>query len=149
MLLRPQRRATKMASTTSVIAAPAQPALRAVTKTELEAATGEGDAQLYLAVKDPFGSRIVVFDVSEGQGFYGPGGPYHLFAGRHATHGLAKSSTNPAYIEGDLNSLSASERDTHMQWFSKYMSKYPQVGWLVEDEDAVSTITTEESKKDA
>lgn len=75
-----------------------------------------------------------MFDVSKGSDFYGPGSPYHVFAGRNATHGLAKSSVDPSKVHGDLSKLTASERDTHMQWFAKYTSKYPQVGFLVDDD---------------
>lgn len=157
LLLTRPRRATKMAPPES----PAEEAAeRAVSAEELAAATGENEGALYIAMKDPYGPRIVVFDVSAGAGFYGPGGPYNLFAGRHATHGLAKSSTDPANVEGDLSSLSAAERDTHMQWFAKYAAKYPKVGWLAESGDdtessaTIATTTTTddaatESKKDA
>lgn len=124
-----------------------------VTESQLKDATGEDDKPLYIAVKDPFGSSVTVFDVSGGSDFYGPGGPYHVFAGKNATHGLAKSSTDAAKVYGDLDKLTESEKDTHMQWYQKYESKYPVVGNLVgddskPDEDIASTITTE-SKKDA
>ncbi|CDF37981.1 unnamed protein product [Chondrus crispus] len=96
-----------------------------VTESQLKDATGEDDKPLYIAVKDPFGSSVTVFDVSGGSDFYGPGGPYHVFAGKNATHGLAKSSTDAAKVYGDLDKLTESEKDTHMQWYQKYESKYP------------------------
>lgn len=114
---------------------PPPPKNRLITQSELAEATGaNASAALYIAVKDPYSERIVVFDVSKASDFYGPGSPYHVFAGRNATHGLAKSSVDPSKVQGDLSKLSASERDTHMQWFAKYTSKYPQVGFLVEDD---------------
>ncbi len=120
---------------------------RAVHRSELAAATGENGGALYIAVKDPYASRITVFDVSSGASFYGPGGPYHLFAGKDATHGLAKSSTKEDMVTGDISNLTQMEKDTHMQWYAKYTSKYPQVGWLVEDGvadgDLASTTTIE------
>lgn len=124
-----------------------------VTESELKEATGEDGKRLYIAVKDPFSASVTVFDVSSGADFYGPGGPYHVFVGKNATHGLAKSSTDPEKAIGDLSTLTESEKDTHLQWYSKYMEKYPIVGNLVPDGtnpdgDAASTLTTE-SKKDA
>lgn len=124
-----------------------------VTESQLKEATGEDGKPVYIAVKDPFSSSVTVFDMSGGSDFYGPGGPYHVFAGKNATHGLAKSSVDAAKVYGDLDKLTESEKDTHMQWYQKYQSKYPVVGNLVADdskadEDVASTITTE-SKKDA
>lgn len=124
-----------------------------VTESELRAATGEDGKALFIAVKDPFNDSVTVFDMASGKDFYGPGGPYHMFAGKNATHGLAKSSTDPEKVTGDLSQLTESEKDTHLQWYTKYSSKYPIVGNLVPDgtkvdDDTTSTLTTE-SKKDA
>ncbi len=126
---------------------PPPPKKRAITKSELAAATGvTANAALYIAVKDPYSERIVVFDVSQGSDFYGPGSAYHVFAGRNATHGLAKSSIDPTKVEGDLSKLTASERDTHMQWFAKYTSKYPQVGFLVDDHELTDNANENETE---
>lgn len=126
-----------------------KPALRPVTRAELSAATGETGCELYIAVKDPYSDLVTVFDVSPGVGFYGPGGSYHVFAGKDATHGLAKSSIDPAMATGDISKLTAVEKDTHMQWYAKYISKYRQVGWLVDegatDDNAVGSTTTVET----
>lgn len=127
-----------------------------ITEAELHAANGENGAALFIAVKNPFGEEITVFDVSIGSDFYGPGGPYNCFAGKNASHGLATSSTDPEKTEGDISSLTQMEKDTLAQWHAKYMSKYQVVGKLVKDEaaatkaqdDTTSTLTTE-SKKDA
>lgn len=132
---------------------------RAVRSSELSIANGEDGAPIYIGVKDPFSDEITVFDMSSASDFYGPGGPYHIFAGRHATHGLAKSSVSPADVEGNLSALSAHERDTHMQWYAKYSSKYPKVGYLLADGAAehassesfhsATANLSQETKKDA
>ena len=124
---------------------------RPVTESELAAATGGNGKSLFVAVKDPHADRVSVFDVASGSDFYGPGGPYHLFAGKNATHGLALSSTKPEEVTGDLSKLTASQKDTHMQWYEKYVSKYPIVGYLVPDgyvQEEQSSLSME-SKKDA
>lgn len=126
---------------------------RLVTFSELREAKGEEGKALFIAVKDPFGTDITVFDVSSGKDFYGPGGPYHMFAGQNATYGLAKSSTDPSQVNGNLSTLSMSEKDTHAGWYSKYMSKYPVVGKLVPDDyvppPEEPAADTADSKKDA
>lgn len=131
----------------------AQLMTRPVKMSELQAATGEGEKNLFIGVKDPHSSQITVFDVSAGKDFYGPGGPYHVFAGRNASHGLATSSMDPDTVEGDISNLTASEKDTHMGWYNKYASKYTIIGFLVPndyvapEQDPVSTGA--DSKKDA
>lgn len=132
---------------------------RAVRVEELSIANGDDGAPIYIAVKDPYSSEITVFDMSSASEFYGPGGPYHVFAGRNATHGLAKSSTSPAEVEGDISALSAHERDTHAQWYAKYSSKYPKAGYLIDHGAAQAALSAKsesemsmalsESKKDA
>ena len=86
-----------------------------------------GPGTVYLAL------RGTVFDVSAGASFYGPGGAYHLFAGREAGRALAKSSLEPEDVArgGELGDLSADELETLAQWEAKFRSKYPVVGRLV------------------
>ncbi len=127
--------------------------MRPVRESELSIANGEDGCPLYVAVADPFSSSVTVFDMEAGREFYGPGGPYHLFAGRNATVGLAKSSLSPAAMDDDISSLTASERDTHAQWYAKFQYKYPIVGHLVRDGDCgidteASASLSEDAKKD-
>lgn len=127
---------------------------RPVTETELSKAKGENDQPIYVGVKDPFSDKVTIFDVTSSKQFYGPGGPYHVFAGKNATHGLATSTTDADKVTGDLSDLTESQKDTHMQWHAKYSSKYPVVGYLVADgatttEETESIVTDNtESKKD-
>jgi membrane-associated progesterone receptor component len=111
----------------------AVPAGRPVRASELSVANGDEGSPIYLGVKDPFSTRVTVFDMSAAREFYGPGGPYHCFAARDATCGLAKSSLDPTVFDGDASRLTAAEQDTHLQWYTKYMEKYTVVGWLVPD----------------
>eukprot|EP00186_Timspurckia_oligopyrenoides_P000109 CAMPEP_0182445156 /NCGR_PEP_ID=MMETSP1172-20130603/3385_1 /TAXON_ID=708627 /ORGANISM="Timspurckia oligopyrenoides, Strain CCMP3278" /LENGTH=174 /DNA_ID=CAMNT_0024640875 /DNA_START=54 /DNA_END=578 /DNA_ORIENTATION=- len=113
------------------------------TSAQLLSFNGINNQPVYIAVQNPFDtSEITVFDMTSGIDFYGPGSPYHVFAGRHASHGLAMSSTDRNDVEGDLNKLSASELDTLTQWYLKFESKYPKVGLLRENESGSSAGTT-------
>mmetsp|Transcript_6263 Transcript_6263/g.18904 ORF Transcript_6263/g.18904 Transcript_6263/m.18904 type:complete len:120 (+) Transcript_6263:152-511(+) len=103
-----------------------------MTEEDLKAYDGKTKSEIRIAVKDPYGGEITVFNMTPGKDFYGPGGPYEVFAGRHASHGLAKSSTSPSDVTGDLDKLSQSELDTLQQWHTKFATKYPIVGKLVD-----------------
>ncbi|CAA6655642.1 unnamed protein product [Spirodela intermedia] len=61
--------------------------------------------------------KAQIYDVSQSRMFYGPGGPYALFAGRDASRALAKMS----FEEKDLTGTSP-------DWEYKFMSKYVKVG---------------------
>ena len=88
---------------------------------------GENGKPIYIALDGN------IYDVSQSQGFYGPGGGYHVFAGRDATRGLAKGLleeqdvlTNP----GDKSDFTAMEHMKLDDWIDRYDSKYPIVGKL-------------------
>jgi len=73
-----------------------------------------------------------VYDVTNGAGFYGPGGAYHAFAGRDASRALAKGSTESEEADNtDLGDLTQEEKDTLNEWESHYQMKYEVVGNLV------------------
>lgn len=120
---------------------------RPITESVLKEANGENGKPLYIAVKDPHSDKISVFDVSSGQDFYGPGCGYHVFAGRNATYGLATTCLDPQKQDGDINTLTQSQKDTHVQWYDKYISKYPVVGFLVSDVSGNGSSQEQETKK--
>jgi membrane-associated progesterone receptor component len=76
--------------------------------------------------------------------FYGPGGPYALFAGKDASRALAKMSFEPQDLTGDISGLGPFELDALQDWEYKFMSKYVKVGTVkktvpVEDGNTAST----------
>lgn len=62
--------------------------------------------------------------------FYGPGGPYALFAGRDASRALAKMSFEQKDLTGDISGLGPFELDALQDWEYKFMSKYVKVGTI-------------------
>jgi membrane-associated progesterone receptor component len=80
-----------------------------------------------------------VFDVSTGRNFYGPDGPYAMFAGRECGVALAKMSFNTEHLD-DLHAcktLNHGERMELENWIDKFTHYkcYPIVGRLVPCED--------------
>lgn len=60
--------------------------------------------------------------------FYGPGGPYALFAGKDASRALAKMSFEPKDLTSDISDLGPFELEALQDWEYKFMSKYVKVG---------------------
>ncbi|XP_022957722.1 membrane steroid-binding protein 1-like isoform X1 [Cucurbita moschata] len=69
-----------------------------------------------------------IYDVSQSRMFYGPGGPYALFAGKDASRALAKMSFEEKDLTGDISGLGPFELDALQDWEYKFMSKYVKVG---------------------
>ncbi|BGP25482.1 Dihydrodipicolinate synthase [Rhodotorula toruloides] len=85
-----------------------------------------------------FAIRRKVYDVSSGRNFYGPGGPYAIFAGRDASRGLAKQSFEADMLTpvdepiDSLEDLTSSEWDNLKDWEQHFSTKYILCGDLVE-----------------
>lgn len=102
---------------------------RDMTRAELALYDGthaEVGNRIYLSCKG------TIFDVTDKPGFYGPGAGYAVFTARDSSWGLAK--TQITADDGDLNTLSLSERDTLDQWYQSYEDKYHVVGRLLDFE---------------
>ncbi|PIN11917.1 Cytochrome b5 [Handroanthus impetiginosus] len=69
-----------------------------------------------------------IYDVSQSRMFYGPGGPYAVFAGKDASRALAKMSFEDKDLNGDLTGLGVFELEALQDWEYKFMSKYVKVG---------------------
>lgn len=77
------------------------------------------------------GIRGYVYDVTRGRDFYGPGGPYGMFAGKDCTRALAKVSFDEALFTGDLEGLDADELEKLEEWIEMFEGKYPRIGRLL------------------
>ncbi|RLN18447.1 membrane steroid-binding protein 2-like [Panicum miliaceum] len=87
-----------------------------------------------------------IYDVTQSRMFYGPGGPYALFAGKDASRALAKMSFEPQDLTSDISGLGPFELDALQDWEYKFMSKYVKVGTVkktvpVEDGNTASTAS--------
>lgn len=70
-----------------------------------------------------------VFDVSNAAEFYGPGGPYSVFAGRDASRALATFSVDDnQFKEGhdDLSDLKPSQLESVKEWEMQFLGM-----WLI------------------
>jgi len=78
------------------------------------------------------GIRGQVYDVTRGRDFYGPGGPYGMFAGKDCTRALAKVSFDDELFTGDIEGLEREELDKLEEWIEMFEGKYRRIGRLFE-----------------
>lgn len=96
-----------------------------ITEEELSAYDGSDTKKpLLMAIKGQ------IYDVTQSRMFYGPGGPYALFAGRDASRALAKMSFEQKDLTGDISGLGPFELEALQDWEYKFMSKYVKVGTI-------------------
>lgn len=113
-----------------------------VTEEELRGYDGsDPEKPLLMAIKGQ------IYDVSRSRMFYGPGGPYALFAGRDASRALALMSFDPRDLTGNIEGLNASELEVLQDWEYKFMEKYVKVGQLVGARKQIETEGAENGNK--
>ncbi|CAK9160966.1 unnamed protein product [Ilex paraguariensis] len=94
-----------------------------ITEEELKVYDGSDPKKpLLMAIKGQ------IYDVSQSRMFYGPGGPYALFAGKDASRALAKMSFEDKDLTGDISGLGVFELEALQDWEYKFMGKYVKVG---------------------
>ncbi|PLW08790.1 hypothetical protein PCASD_03465 [Puccinia coronata f. sp. avenae] len=81
---------------------------------------------IYVAIKG------IVFDVSSKRDVYGPGGSYHVFAGKDGSKGLGKSSLKPEDAVPDYSSLSQEELKVLDDWVAFFKKRYNIIGKVVQ-----------------
>lgn len=102
----------------------------------LERFNGRDDPRILLAIKG------VVYDVTAGRSFYGPGGMYANFAGRDASRGMAKQSFDEEMLTpidqplDKLEDLTPEEIENMKGWMDHFANKYIICGRLVENDEA-------------
>jgi len=98
---------------------------RVLTKTELALYDGsDGSPGLYLAMMG------VVYDVSKGKEYYGPGGGYSFFAGKDSTRAFVSGQFDEEGLVEDVSGLSSGDYLGLEEWGSFYEKDYVRVGLL-------------------
>ncbi|KAL1957135.1 hypothetical protein VTO42DRAFT_6278 [Malbranchea cinnamomea] len=69
----------------------------------------------------------IVFDVSRNPA-YGPGGNYHVFAGKDSSRALARSSLKPEDCRPEWYDLDDKEKGVLEDWFKFFSKRYNIVG---------------------
>jgi membrane-associated progesterone receptor component len=90
-----------------------------------------------------------VYDMTKGKSFYGPGGPYSVFAGRDASRALATfdvHSTSEEY--DDLSDLKQSELNEVKEWDLQFSEKYTLVGKLLKPGEQPTSYSDDEGTDD-
>ncbi|CAI7868716.1 unnamed protein product [Closterium sp. NIES-53] len=73
--------------------------------------------------------KHVIYDVTSASSFYGPDGPYSIFAGKDASRSLATMTMDD--VGGSLEGLTEKQLRTLDDWVDTFARKYPVVGTLV------------------
>ncbi|KAK6625113.1 hypothetical protein RUM43_005404 [Polyplax serrata] len=96
------------------------------TSDELKSYNGEkGSKGTYLSILGD------VYDVSKGQRHYGPGGPYHVFAGRDASRSFVTGNFDSDTQVDDVLDLSNNELLSLRDWSKFYKKEYDYKGKLI------------------
>lgn len=74
----------------------------------------------------------IVYDVSAGREFFGPGGPYRIYAGHDATFALATMSMRSTDLDVFDYELDADSREALADWLNYFDAKYGRAGRCVD-----------------
>lgn len=88
---------------------------------------GENGRPIYISVK------CVVYDVTKGADFYGPGKSYGVFAGKEVSRCLGKMEVNDKEANAGWRNLTEEHMTTLADWEGRYKAKYPVVGTFAPD----------------
>lgn len=102
------------------------PPVRLLSSRELSLYDGEKSSKgLYLAILGQ------VFDVQKGHHHYGPGGAYHVMAGRDASLAFITGDFTERGLTDDVSSVSPQQLIALYDWLAFYQRDYKSVGLLI------------------
>lgn len=113
---------------------------------ELQPFNGKDNERILIAVNSK------VFDVTRGKSFYGPDGPYSMFAGHDASRGLATFSIDASTVKDeydDLSDLNSMQVESMQEWEMQFTEKYDYVGKLLKPGEKHTNYKAEESEDEA
>ncbi|XP_033098516.1 membrane-associated progesterone receptor component 1-like [Anneissia japonica] len=91
-----------------------------------------------------------VFDVTRGKRFYGPDGPYGVFAGHDASRALATFSLEKESFKDevdDLTDLDEEKMESVREWEMQFFEKYEFVGKLLKPNEEPTDYSDEEASE--
>jgi membrane-associated progesterone receptor component len=89
-----------------------------------------------------FAADGLVLNVYKGRNFYGPGGEYHIFAGRDATRLLARTMVEEETEQDAVKPLTMAERAALAGWMWTFKGKYEVVGKLEGFDESTSSMNS-------
>lgn len=75
----------------------------------------------------------LVYDVTKGAEFYGPGQPYSVFAGKEVSRCLGKMEIDDKEANAGWANLNDEHKECLQQWEARFKQKYPCVGTFSKD----------------
>jgi len=118
---------------------------RDFTLEELKEYDGTNNQRILIAVNGN------IFDVTRGRNYYGPDGPYGVFAGKDASRGLATFSVDKSVIKDefdDLSDLNSMQMDSLREWEMQFTEKYMLVGKLLKPGEMARNYDQESETED-
>merc|ERR1711963_918179 len=67
-----------------------------------------------------------VYDVTSGNEFFGPGGPYEMFAGHDGTYMLAVMSLKKQFLDKFTYEIDDEDKETLSEWIAYFDNRYGQ-----------------------
>jgi len=75
----------------------------------------------------------IIYDVTAGKSYYGPGGAYSIFAGKVCDRALALSKLEDKELNDSVDGLTKEHMGTLQHWKGFFAKKYPKIALLAKE----------------